>query len=350
MEAWKAVDQAPDEPSRWDAPLRELSEACRGENVPKSHVAFVGTAILAKAADPSVDMRSVKARDTAPGAYSARGIVSILVRYARDIGIDLGVNRGEPLNNQPYFHLDRAEREPPSSVSGPGKKVWALVQNLIDAIEAAPHGEAASALRAFIRVRRQYYEHVADAPAPLALTPPALTLIIERFVSEKSERGGRAQAVVAGLLRAAVGSDRVVTHSIHDPSRGVPGDVAVRSKDGEGFARAYEVRDKPVSMHDVEVLCTELHQAGVLAAGIVAVALGQEKLEASEVEKRSQRQGIAISVFDSWAGLVAQCVHWADATPEATVRAAIAEIRGALMTVGVANATIARWDQLTASA
>src|SRR4051794_7567181 len=72
---------------KWKARFIEFSQMCVDEA--KTHIAFLGTALLAKSTDVRADVFSVKARrgkDTPPGAYSARGIVEVLARNARPLG------------------------------------------------------------------------------------------------------------------------------------------------------------------------------------------------------------------------------------------------------------------------
>src|SRR5690606_27642933 len=87
----------------WIQRLMHLSDICEVHNV-RTHIAFVGTAILAKATNRNVDPFSIKATSSRPGAYSARGLGhGALVPKAAELGIDLGTRGREPLNNQPYF-------------------------------------------------------------------------------------------------------------------------------------------------------------------------------------------------------------------------------------------------------
>src|ERR1700731_1250117 len=91
---------------RWAAEVERLSAVCEG--AAKTHIAFLGTALLAKAVDLGVDAFAVKSvsldKSEQAGAYSARGLAhGVLVPFATEFGIDLGVSGREPLNNQPYF-------------------------------------------------------------------------------------------------------------------------------------------------------------------------------------------------------------------------------------------------------
>ena len=53
--------------------------------------------------------------------------------------------------------------------------------------------------------------------------------MIQALVEDASENGRRAQAVVAGLMDAFAGAERVESGRVNDPSRRHPGDVCVRA-------------------------------------------------------------------------------------------------------------------------
>ena len=79
-----------------------------GESPSKTYVAALGTA-LAKATDPSVDALTIKSKAGA-NAYSMRGVAKVLVEGASRYGFHLGRTGPEPLNNQPWFGVDRVDK------------------------------------------------------------------------------------------------------------------------------------------------------------------------------------------------------------------------------------------------
>src|SRR4051812_33864697 len=88
--------------AKWVALIDALSQEC--QRAPKTHVTFLGTAMLAKAVDLAADVFAIKSAAGTPGAYSARSLAhGVLVPNAASLGIDLGRSGREPLNNQPYF-------------------------------------------------------------------------------------------------------------------------------------------------------------------------------------------------------------------------------------------------------
>lgn len=75
----------------------------------KTYVAALGTALLAKAANPQVDSLVVKSK-AGPRGYSMRSVAKVLVEKAPIYGYHLGVTGPEPLNNRPWFGTDRVDR------------------------------------------------------------------------------------------------------------------------------------------------------------------------------------------------------------------------------------------------
>lgn len=63
---------------------------------------------------PEIDPFSVKAGDGLDEKYSARSLCqNVLVPNATELSVDLSVTGKEPLNNQPYFRIDRVSSEMP---------------------------------------------------------------------------------------------------------------------------------------------------------------------------------------------------------------------------------------------
>jgi hypothetical protein len=89
----------------WVEKVEEFSRLCE-ESVSKTHIAFLGTAMLAKSVNHEADLFAIKP-DHAPDnplAFSARTLChGIIVPLSAELGISIGVTGREPLNNQPYF-------------------------------------------------------------------------------------------------------------------------------------------------------------------------------------------------------------------------------------------------------
>lgn len=88
-------------PEAWIALIKKLEIACGGDNL--TFFAALGTAMLAKATNPAIDVHALKSSVSERG-YSARTVCQhVLAAYAPKYGIDLGVTGREPLNNSPFY-------------------------------------------------------------------------------------------------------------------------------------------------------------------------------------------------------------------------------------------------------
>jgi hypothetical protein len=192
----------------WERRVRELSEAC--EKAPKTHITFLGTALLAKAVDIRADAFAIKASAGTPGAYSARTLGhGVLVSSAPALGIDLGRTGREPLNNQPYFRHARVTPEMVIHLSA--REAVKLLLNILDELDRieSPQ-EALGALASFIAVRREYRTtYRVYEPGEIQLTPAAFAAAIDAFVRSDSEGGRRAHSTHRDHFVHAI----VITHS-----------------------------------------------------------------------------------------------------------------------------------------
>ncbi|MCX8476766.1 MAG: restriction endonuclease, SacI family [Sphingomonas sp.] len=291
----------------WVKPIEALSEAAAGKSL--THIAFLGTAILAKCTVPTIDVFSVKKRG-GENTYSARGLChGVLVPNAPELDISLGVTGREPLNNQPYVGIDRLTRA--ATVRSTVQGVLNLLCDILDRLEGATEEQARQALRAYIEVRRRhgtrYSRSVSDR---VAISIDTLVRSIDALVSASSEGGRRAQAVVAGLMDVFAGADRVDARRINDPSRTIPADVNVRRRDGEGWERVFEVRDKAVSREDLYLLVNKCIGGEVDEAVMVAIAPSPSMSLLDEARAWAAERGVSLSVCSDWATLVGQALHW----------------------------------------
>ena len=170
----------------WVAQVERLSRAC--EDAPKTHIAYLGTAMLAKAVDLGVDVLALKAKSPIPGeppppgAFSARTLChGVLVPHATELGINLGVTGREPLNNQPYFRMIRIDDGTP--VHGNSRVAFAILREILDQLaQVQTEAEARAALRAFIRVRRQAQPDYAAMIEGAAVPVGVLVGMVATFV------------------------------------------------------------------------------------------------------------------------------------------------------------------------
>jgi hypothetical protein len=296
----------------WEKHIEAFSQIC--EQTTRTHIAFLGTALLAKAVSLDADVFAVKARSKDPGAYSARGLGhGVLVPLAPQLGINLGVTGREPLNNQPYFQIMRVSRDIP--IHGNARPALEALCDLLTIVAKFKTARNARvALRAFIHVRRRYNAAYDELLAVSdAISPDDLVAAIDAFVGADSEGGKRAQAVVAGLMDLFAGTERVVTSRINDPDRNIPGDVGIYARDDiDRWERVLEVRDKPVSEADLYHFVQKAMEAQVGEAAVVAVARSQPPLDPGPVSSWAAMRGISLSLFVGWGHFVRQALFWSE--------------------------------------
>ncbi|MDQ7839244.1 MAG: restriction endonuclease, SacI family [Thermodesulfobacteriota bacterium] len=294
----------------WVRLFRSFSKVCEGTS--RTHIAFLGTALLAKSLDININVFSVKAREGSPGAYSTRSLGhGVLVPLSTELGINLGVTGREPLNNQPYFQIDRVSRN--ITVHAKAKPAVEMLCDILDKLAVIDSlDEMRQALRSYIFVRRGYVPHYPERTKPLSsISPDEIISIIEHFVSEDTEGGKRAQAVVAGLLDLFAGTERVVTDRINDPDRHLPGDVGVKSHD-QGWEKIFEVRDKPVKESDAYIFAEKALKEGICEAAIIAVAKNQPKIDFEKIRLRAKERGLGLSFFTEWHSFIKQVLFWSE--------------------------------------
>ena len=333
----------------WFERVKRLSQLCEGR-ASKTHIAFLGTAMIAKAMRVDVDLHAIKPRHAGgnPGAYSARTLChNVLVPLAAELGVSIGVTGREPLNNQPYFRVTRLGDGTPVHPSG--RAAFNYMLELVNELQAlSTTQKARAALASFIAERRRHQVRYLVPAGESAITAEGLAAAVCVLVRDESEGGRRAQAVVAGLMDAFAGPERVESGRVNDPSRRNPGDVCVRSVAAtESWEKAFEIRDKPVTLSDVRIFGAKCAEMGVQEAAVVAVADDQVPLDKAELAEWSSKLGIGMTLFASWESIVNQALFWAGTPKTIAARRAVKHIHERLIGVEASPSAVALWVQLT---
>ena len=333
----------------WFKKVERFSRLCEGGSS-KTHIALLGTAMVAKAMRADVDLLAIKPRHARgnPQAYSARILCEkVLVPLAAELGFSIGVTGRQPLNNQPYFRITRLGDGTPVHPSG--RAAFDYMVELVNELQAvSTTRKARAALAAFIVERRRHQVRYVVPEGESAITPEGLAAAIRALVRNESEGGRRAQAVVAGLMDAFAGPERVESGRINDPSRKYPGDVCVRAVAAtESWEKVFEIRDKPVTMSDVRIFGAKCAEMGVQEAAVVAVADDQASLDTAALAAWSSDLGIGMTLFDRWESIVDQALFWAGDAKPVAARRAVRRIHERLIGVEASPRTVAFWAQLT---
>ncbi len=346
----KLSETDPGDPE-WVKKVERLSLLCE-QGVSKTHIAFLGTVMLAKAVDQNADLFSIKPTHADAGdrerSFSARTLChGVLVPLAAELGISLGVTGREPLNNQPYFRMTRLDDGTP--VHAGGRKAFDYMVGLVRELQPiADKKRAAAALRAFISVRRRAQPRYAGAESGAIISPERLAEAIMKLVREDSEGGKRAQAVVAGLLDVFAGKERVEAGRINDPSRKYPGDVCVRAReDATKWEKAFEVRDKPVSETDVRIFGKKCIDMRVREAAVLMASDAQEDLDIEDLAKWAEGFGLGLTTFHGWPGFVDQVLFWSELPKPVAASQAVKSIHSRLIEIEASPKSVERWISLT---
>lgn len=337
--------------SRWHSKITRLSRFCEAGGV-RTHIAFLGTAILAKAVNSGVDLYAVKPTHNQdnPNSFSARSLChSVLVPLAAELGFNIGVTGREPLNNQPYFRMTRLDDGTPVSANSADSFRYMLgIIKQLSLLESEE--DAREALRAFISVRRNYTpSYNLDFEGNL-ISNAKLLEIIEYFVKNDSENGKRAQAVVAGFMDVFAGESRVESGRINDPSRHYPGDVCVQSREDDGvWEKAFEVRDKPVALSDIYIFGNKCLSMGVLEPAIVMLSERQEPVDFEALSHWEDRTGIGVTLFLGWNAFINQVLFWADLPRVESVLKAVKFIHKRLISIEASQEALTLWEDLVNS-
>ena len=333
----------------WLRKVARLSALCEAGGG-RTHIAFLATAMVAKALRPDVDLLAIKPSKAAgnPRAYSARGLCErVLVPLAVELGFSLGATGREPLNNQPYFRIARLGDDTPVSASS--RAAFSYLLNLVDELQGLrSKEEALPALAAFIAERRRHTVRYTTPAGETRISPEELPAAVRSLVREGSEGGRIAQAVVAGLMDTFAGPERVESGRVNDPSRRHPGDVCVRAVDTtDVWEKAFEIRDKPVSMSDVQIFGSKCVSMGARESAVVAVADAQKPLDRGKLAEWSRDLGIGLTLFEGWESIIEQALFWASDPKPAAVRRAVGRIHDRLVAVEASPAAVNRWARLT---
>jgi hypothetical protein len=319
--------------NEWLTLVSHLGDLCpHGKSA--TVIAALGTAILAKATDPNVDIYSLLDRGESPNSYSARSLAdNVWARHRAELDIDLGANGTNPLNNTPFIGKTRIE-----DITGVrNRDGWNCFMECMKRLgRIASVVDTQEALKGFILARSRSLVAPLDIHPEVGdqLTQKLLVNAIEVFVSANSEGGRRAQAAVAAMLDALYGEAQVMVGVINDPDRRAPLDVSVKyynegsnstfsideNRGSEftivspkgglsgSFHTALEVKDKPIADYHVRSSIEKtVKDHSVRNLVFVAVSRDQTALEFEDVIQWAAKRGVKVSVFCSWGQFYLAC-------------------------------------------
>ncbi len=165
----------------------------------------------------------------------------------------------------------------------------------------------------------------------------------EKFVIDFPEGGRRGQAFVAAAFDLA-GHD-VRSIRVNDPSRNMPGDVAiVRATEP---VIAIEVRQKQVSFADTMHFAESLRQGAVPLGLIAMLSPDQARLDDVAVQVQAESDfGVALDCVYGVRQLLVTAFAWSGAPLESSLESFPKLFLYRLREIEVADATIVEWADL----
>ena len=328
----------------WIARVERFSDLCERVGY-RTSIAVLGNSMLAKAANPRVDVFSLKASADHPGAFDARRSAErVLVPASQRSAFHLGVTGPQPLNNQPFFRSQRIESRMVVRANAQ-PLIELLLQNLQE-IALMRKPEAIEALAGFVIVRRRFIPVYPVSSGVFSVdTFQLLASACEHFVSARSEGGGRAQACTAGLLDATFGKALVRLGRRNEPDREAPGDIGLRTHDGDDapYGQVLEVRDKPVYDYTVHPVAQKAAAAGVAKATVIAIAQNQGEVDQRVCADAARAIGVDLRMFTSWHDLIDSLSAWSPLSERAWVERAIENVTFRLEQIGLRSETVGEW-------
>ena len=307
-----------------------------------TYIAALGSAILAKATDPRVDVLT-QDRNAGPHAYSLRTVAEFLARQNQG-RYHMGATGKNPVNNRPFLggpsRIDEFTK-----ISPKARPSFELFRDCLVDVNRMTGEEAQTAFVAWLRIRMEVQRVKVAADRESLATTSGLdvaTLIdtAERFVREDPEGGKRGQSFVAAALDCAF-SD-VVLQAINDPN---PGDVRVR--DHGRTAWIVEVKQLAVDESTAFALASQAQAMGVTLALLVVLADRQSPLDREQIRRRSIREHrVLLEVAESVRELIGMVAVFSMTTIEQIAASLPGRYALRMREHGVSEAAQRRWSQL----
>lgn len=277
-----------------------------GRAASKTFTPMLGTALLAKATDDSVDALSLREDESHKG-YSARSLAKeVLVPCCVRAGIDIRNKGAEPLNNQPFLRAARVStnmKVKPNAVDD--------LKYLVATLQAVDFLRGQNALRAFAAFLRARIEATTQrTPIDLGdrrVDLPSLQKEIERYLNGDSEGGRTGQAMAAAILDLVFADVR--TKRINDPSSKWPGDVGVFDRGVQTLS--VEVKQRPMTEAEVLLFAQRISEAAVHRGFVVALGQAAAQLDPEQLAFQAHRlHGVDLAFFFNSKDLLAVAIRF----------------------------------------
>lgn len=328
----------------WVERTGKLSKLCPYRKS-STFIAALGTAILAKTVAPEVDVYCLLDRDGGKYSYSARTLADKVWAKQRGVlGIDLGANGANPLNNTPF--IGKAHINEIKNVAN--RDGFAYLKDCLDRLATyTSKDDARSALLGFIIVRKKNYSShfTCGKEAGDHFVIPTLLDAIKSLTSQYGEDGRCAQAVASGLLALAYGDEAIDVGHIHDPDRNFPLDILVTHNIQNHTSKiAVEVKDKPVG--NAEIIAGVEKAIGFQITDVIYLAISKNQLcdDFRLAYERSRKLNCKLVVFSEWNSFIKACIALAHNSGIDCYRLLFGLIGGYLEKMQVSQSGIDHWS------
>lgn len=306
----------------------------------KTYTTALGTALLARATDASVDPLSIK-EAYGPNTYSIRTLGhEVLVPAARRLGFSIRNTGREPLNNQPFFrydHMTTIDRVR-------DRNAHAQFVAGVTKISRLDRNQALAALTAFLRVAiaeaQRIETFVIDREE---LTVQDVVAAVTVFLEERDDRPRRTQALAAAAFD--VTHNDVRSRRLNDPSRDYPGDVQAFEDDRPILAA--EVRAKNVPPTEVEGFVSACRSADIDRAFMIVLwpshrPLPRERLCQSALDE----YGVFLTIIEEVEDLLFDIFGWSDMSMNKALESFAKAVLDRLQEIEAKPETLSSWVAL----
>jgi hypothetical protein len=324
-------------PEQWLARARQL-----GNSPSVAFIAAVGSVLLAKATDASIDAFVIQKREGSGGAYSLRGPARVLASKRHAYGYDIGSSSDrDPINHGTLIGSTRWDVAL-HRIETAHKPFFQVILQWLSDVNALTPEPATQALAAYIRVRKEAAPGAAVGRLPSTLSePPALSDLVdvlEGFVAADPEEGARGMALVAAAFRAA-------GFTADLPSRNDPRRIDVPIGRNGVMVIGAEVKQEETTEPTAETLVRDATARGVRRALLAVLRPGMlVRFDVPGVTRRAEREhGVVLRVTDGARPLLHEALIASETDVDAFCAALPRAFAEALRDIRVADATIDTW-------
>jgi hypothetical protein len=331
-------------PARWLTRADQLSESPS-----VAFIAAVGSVLLAKATDPTIDAFVIQAKEGSAGAFNLRAAASVLAANKRAFGYDIGSSSDrDPINHGTLIGSTRWDVAL-DRITARHKPFFQLILQWLPDINRMNQRQAREALAAYVRVRRAVVRGSAVTKVPLKLanapTLSDLVDVLDGFVGADTERGARGMALVGAAYRVA-GFDVKLLARTHPRRIDIP-----ISRAGALHIGA-EVKQEDTGEGTADTLAEDAVKAGASRALLAVLRPGSLVAfdRAAVVRRAEKRHGVVMRIVQGSRELLHEALSASDrdvdefcaALPRAFADA-LREIRAEDVTIDTWAAIASRW-------